>query len=120
MDNVALLTPFRQKTATCVNALNSLLRDKVNTPGEGKSEAAHGKRRFRLGDKVMQLKNYEQVSNGDVGYVTGIGSDGGDAVLTIDFGDGRLMEYSGDELDMLTLAYASTIHKSQAASTNPS
>ena len=103
MDNVALLTPFRQKTATCVNALNSLLRDKVNTPGEGKSEAAHGKRRFRLGDKVMQLKNYEQVS------------DGGDAVLTIDFGDGRLMEYSGDELDMLTLAYASTIHKSQGS-----
>lgn len=115
MDNVALLTPFRQKTATCVNALNSLLRDKVNPPGEGKSEAAHGKRRFRLGDKVMQLKNYEQVSNGDVGYVTGIGSDGGDAVLTIDFGDGRLMEYSGDELDMLTLAYASTIHKSQGS-----
>ena len=115
VDNVALLTPFRQKTATCVNALNSLLRDKVNPPGKGKPEAAHGKRRFRLGDKVMQLKNYEQVSNGDVGYVTGIGSDGGDAVLTIDFGDGRLMEYSGDELDMLTLAYASTIHKSQGS-----
>lgn len=115
VDNVVLLTPFRQKTATCVNALNSLLRDKVNPPGEGKSEVSHGKRRFRLGDKVMQLKNYEQVSNGDVGYVTGIGSDGGDAVLTIDFGDGRLMEYSGDELDMLTLAYASTIHKSQGS-----
>lgn len=115
VDNVALLTPFRQKTATCVNSLNDRLRDKVNPPGEGKPEASHGKRRFRLGDKVMQLKNYEQVSNGDVGYVIGIGSDGVDAILTIDFGDGRLMEYSGDELDMLTLAYASTIHKSQGS-----
>lgn len=115
VDDVVLLTPFRQKTATSVNALNERLRDKVNPPGSEKPEAARGKRRFRLGDKVMQLKNYEQVSNGDVGRIIGVTGHGSDAVLTIDFGDGRVMEYSGDEQDMLTLAYASTIHKSQGS-----
>lgn len=43
VDNVALLTPFRQKTETGVNALNSRLQSKVNPPAAGKPELSHGK-----------------------------------------------------------------------------
>ena len=115
VENVALLTPFRQKTDTCVNTLNARLRDKVNPPDAAKPEAVYGRRCFRLGDRVMQTKNYERANNGDVGHVSSICFDGGDAVITVDFGYGRLMEYEGSELEMLDLAYASTIHKSQGS-----
>ncbi len=72
VDNVALLTPYRQKTETGVNALNEKLRELVN-PGDGKKpEAICGKRVFRQGDKVMQVKNHDDVNNGDVGYITHI------------------------------------------------
>lgn len=102
MDNVALLTPFRQKTETGVTALNERLRDKINPPSSEKTEAVFGKRCFRKGDKVMQIKNYEDISNGDIGYVVQIRKDGSDALLTVDFGDGRVVEYENNDLDMLT------------------
>ena len=63
----------------------------------------------------MQIKNYEQVNNGDVGYIQTITGDENDATVVIDFGDGRIMEYENDQLKMLDLGYASTIHKSQGA-----
>ena len=115
VDNVALLTPFRQKTETGVNALNSRLQSKVNPPAAGKPELSHGKRIFRLGDKVMQIKNFEDVNNGDVGYITGIIRDGDASYVTVDFGDGRTMEYESSDLEMLDHAYASTVHKSQGS-----
>lgn len=115
VDNVTLLTPFRQKTDTGVNALNSRLQSKVNPPEAGKPELSHGKRIFRLGDKVMQVKNFEDVNNGDVGYITGISRDGDTSYVTVDFGDGRTMEYESGDLEMLDHAYASTVHKSQGS-----
>lgn len=114
VDNVALLSPYRQKTETGVNALNERLREKVNPPSSSKPEAVVGKRKFRLGDKVMQIKNYEDVNNGDIGYITHIHHDGSDVTVTVDF-DGRIMDYEGNDLEMLDLAYASTIHKSQGS-----
>lgn len=115
VDNVVLLSPYRQKTETGVNALNQRLQGKINPPAAGKNEAIHGQRRFRLGDKVMQIKNCDEVSNGDVGYITGITGEASDAVVKVDFGDGRIMEYENSDLDMLDLAYACTVHKSQGA-----
>ena len=115
VDNVALLTPFRQKTETGVAALNERLRDKINPPGPAKPEVVFGKRSFRKGDKVMQVKNYEDVSNGDIGYIAQIRKEGNDSFLAVDFGDGRMVEYENNDLDMLTHAYATTIHKSQGA-----
>lgn len=115
VDNVVLLSPYRQKTETGVNALNQRLQGKINPPTAGKNEAIHGQRRFRLGDKVMQIKNCDEVSNGDVGYITGITGEVSDAVVKVDFGDGRIMEYENSDLDMLDLAYACTVHKSQGA-----
>lgn len=115
VDGVAFLTPFRHKTETSVDAMNLRLQALVNPPSPGKPEAVFGQIRFRLGDKVMQIKNYEQVSNGDVGYIIGITGSENEAMVTVDFGDGRRMEYENDQLRMLDLGYASTVHKSQGA-----
>lgn len=62
----------------------------------------------------MQIKNYEDVNNGDIGYITNVRRDGSDMTVTVDF-DGRVMDYEGNDLEMLDLAYASTIHKSQGS-----
>ncbi len=115
VDNVALLTPYRQKTETGVNALNERLREKVNPPDTQKPEVVFGNRKFRCGDKVMQIKNHDDVNNGDVGYVRKIIRIGDDTTVYVDFGDGRMKEYDASELDMLDLGYASTIHKSQGS-----
>ena len=115
IDNVVLLSPYRQKTETGANALNQRLQDKVNPPAEGKMDAVHGQRRFRTGDKVMQIKNCEDINNGDVGYVTSITGTQADSVVRIDFGDGRVVDYENSDLDMLDLGYACTVHKSQGS-----
>ena len=115
VDGVAFLTPFRHKTETSVDAMNARLQALINPPAPGKPEAVFGQLRFRLGDKVMQIKNYEQVNNGDVGYITSITGPEHEATVMIDFGDGRIMEYENEQLKMLDLGYASTVHKSQGA-----
>lgn len=113
VDGVAVLTPYRHKTETSVDAMNSRLQTLVNPPAPGKAEAVHGQLRFRVGDKVMQIKNYEQVNNGDVGYILSITGSEDDASVLVDFGEGRIMEYENEQLRMLDLGYASTVHKSQ-------
>ena len=115
VDNVALLSPFRKKTETGVNALNPKLREWVNPKAPDKPEVSHGKRLFRLGDKVMQTRNVEDVSNGDIGTITAITREDSDLLVTVDFGDGRTMEYDSSKLELLDLAYATTIHKSQGS-----
>lgn len=115
VDNVALLSPYRQKTETGVAALNERIRKDVNPQDPTKGEVTLGKKTFRTGDKVMQIKNHEDVNNGDIGYITDISGIGNDAVVCIDFGDGRNVEYDASELNMLDLGYASTIHKSQGS-----
>jgi exodeoxyribonuclease V alpha subunit len=115
IDNVALLTPFRKKTETGVNALNERLRAKINPYSPGKPEIASGKRLFRQSDRVMQIKNKGDINNGDIGKIVSITKQDGESSLLVDFGDGREAEYDSSELDLLELAYASTIHKSQGS-----
>lgn len=115
VDNVALLSPYRQKTETGVNVLNNLIRDKINPPSSSKPEVLEGRKLFRLGDKVMQVKNNEDVNNGDIGYIKKILKVGNESIIFIDFGDGRIKEYDTGDLDMIDLGYASTIHKSQGS-----
>ena len=115
VDNVALLTPFRQKTETGANALNEVLRDSVNPKASYKIEAVCGKKLFRQGDKVMQTRNHDDVSNGDIGTITGITKTANDVCVHVDFGDGRVKEYDSTDLEMLDLGYATTIHKSQGS-----
>lgn len=115
VDNVALLTPYRQKTDTGANALNEKIRDIVNPASSQKAEISHGKRLFRCGDKVMQIRNLDDVNNGDIGYISKIEKGTNETTAYIDFGDGRIKEYDSSDLDMIDLGYASTIHKSQGS-----
>ena len=115
LDNVALLSPYRQKTETGVNALNEVLRDSVNPPALYKREATCGKRVFREGDKVMQTRNHDDISNGDIGMITSITQAQNDVTVHVDFGDGRVKEYDSADLEMLDHGYATTIHKSQGS-----
>lgn len=115
VDNVALLSPFRQKTETGVNALNAVLRDLVNPPGIGKEEAVCGERVFRAGDKVMQVRNLGEVSNGDIGYIRRIAHTDDGTTVHVDFGGDLIKEYEPAELVMLDHGYATTIHKSQGS-----
>jgi len=115
IDNVVLLSPFREKTATGVTPLNERLQEMVNPPAPDKPECKYGRRLFRLHDKVMQTKNEEMLSNGDIGYITGIYPVDDDTAVLVDFGDGRTKEYISDDLKTLQLAYATTVHKSQGS-----
>lgn len=114
VDNVALLSPFRHKTETGVNALNQKIRDIINPPSS-RSEVTKGNKTFRVGDKVMQTENSGDVSNGDIGYIRAIEKGLGETVTYIDFGDGRLKEYDSEDLTKIELGYATTIHKSQGS-----
>ena len=115
VDNVALLTPYRQKTETGANALNAALRDVINPACPFSKEVEYGKRIFREGDKVMQIKNHEHISNGDIGYITKIVTGSDETTVFVDYGEGRVAEYDSSELDLLDLGYACTIHKSQGS-----
>lgn len=115
LDNVALLSPYRKKTDTGVNALNLILRDVLNPSAFNKKEMETGHRKFRVGDRVMQVKNYRNVNNGDIGYVTGIFGSGFDLVVRAQFDDDRVVEYDQEHLSILDWGYAFTVHKSQGS-----
>ena len=115
LDNVTVLSPLRQKTATGVNALNEALQRKLNPSRKGCKEVVIGKKTFRVGDKVMQTKNSNEINNGDIGYIKDINVFGSDVSVVIDFGDDRIVEYSASGMKNVDLGYATTVHKSQGS-----
>ena len=108
--DVQVLTPMNQGPLG-TQALNQALQQKLNPHG---ATLKHRDRLFRGGDKVMQLKNnYDKnVFNGDIGIIQKV--DVEEEGLSILF-EGETIQYTGEELDQLTLAYATTIHKSQGS-----
>ena len=108
IEDIQVLVPM-YRGETGANNLNQVLQDKLNPRGQ---EMTRGGIRFRVGDKVMQVRNnYDRdVFNGDIGRVHGIEDD----VLHVRFQD-RVLEYEFSELDELVLAYAMSVHKSQGA-----
>lgn len=109
-DAVQVLTPMHRGTLGAAN-LNAELQALLNPLG---ASIARGGRLFRVGDKVMQLRNnYElDVYNGDIGRVTGV--DEIEHALEVTF-DGRPVTYDTGDLDELALSYACSIHKSQGS-----
>lgn len=71
---------------------------------------------FRIGDRIIHNKNKDQISNGDIGYVTDIyEEEEGIKKVKLVFSDGRSVDYTSDEMDMVEHAYATTVHKSQGS-----
>ena len=108
--DVQVLSPMHRGAAG-TTALNETLQRALNPRG---AEIERRGQRFRVGDRVMQTKNdYERdVYNGDLGWVTA--ADPRDRRLTVRF-DEREVIYDDADLDTLTLAYATSIHKSQGS-----
>ena len=87
----------------------------LNPPDARKGQKLYGNKLFRVGDKVLQLRNnYDKlVFNGDAGIITAISME--DQTVSVKLEDDREIEYDFGELDELTLAYAISIHKSQGS-----
>ena len=132
--DIEVLAPMRRYD-TGVENLNVRLQELLNPPAKGKAEKKRQDVTFRVGDKVMQIKNnYKQewriygyaasgrgrvidegvgVFNGDVGTITDISDY--DEEVTVLFDDQREAVYSYAALDELEHAFAMTIHKSQGS-----
>jgi len=110
MADVQVLTPMHKGEVGTV-ALNRLLQERLNPHGR---ELVRGQRAYRVGDRVLQLRNNydKEVFNGDLGRILAI--DDEDEILRLEF-DGRAVEYGFDELDEIGLAYAISVHKSQGS-----
>ena len=110
LQDVQVLTPMRRNLLGAEN-LNAAIQKRLNGTGPG---VVRGGMEFRAGDRVMQLRNnYDKdVYNGDVGFVQSV--EPAERTLVVLF-DGRPVEYRAADLDELTLAYATTIHKSQGS-----
>ncbi|RME57897.1 MAG: ATP-dependent RecD-like DNA helicase [Caldilineae bacterium] len=111
--DIQVLSPMHRGVAG-VAALNQALQQAINPPAPNKAERALGARVFRVGDRVMQVRNnYDKdVYNGDVGQI--IALDPVQQNLTVVM-DGRRVVYDFLELDELTHAYAISVHKSQGS-----
>lgn len=114
--NLQVLTPLRKKGAAATNELNSPLHDLANPMRADLSKVVYGTHEYRVGDKVLQLRNCGEVSNGDIGEVTAAGLDeDGKKTLQVNFSNDRMVMYHGDDLEMLDWAYAMSVHKSQGS-----
>ena len=124
--DIQVLTPVKKGVLGSI-ALNKALQDTLNPPSEEKDEKRFGERVFRVGDKVMQIKNNYQIGwrkrrdfsegegifNGDVGYIESIDREYN--TMTVVFDEDRVVQYEFSMLDELELAYAVTVHKSQGS-----
>ena len=109
-DRIQVLTPMQRGVVGAAN-LNLLLQQALNPSGPSLNRGGYT---YRQGDRVMQQRNNyaKEVFNGDQGYIREVDTE--DRMLTVDF-DGKKVEYDVTELDELTLAYATTIHKAQGS-----
>lgn len=128
--DIQVLTPMR-KGNLGVEKLNPILQKYLNPPSPDKNEKEYGDTLFRVGDKVMQIKNNYQLEweitskygipvdagvgifNGDMGIISSINDY--EEVITVEFDEKRMVKYPYNLLDELELAYAVTIHKSQGS-----
>lgn len=117
--NLQVLAPMYKGPAG-INALNTLLQELLNPPQPRKREINHFDTVFRVGDKVLQLINNSEdgVYNGDIGRIESIHfkkeTDSKVEEITVSFDNAELI-YKKSDLDQLTLAYCTSIHKAQGS-----
>lgn len=115
--DIQVLTPMR-KTAAGVDRLNLLLQQALNPAAKEKVETSSKGTIYRLGDKVMQIRNnyQKEVFNGDIGIITAIDREEAELVVTFrELLAPRPVVYDFTELDELVLSYAVSVHKSQGS-----
>lgn len=112
-EQIQVLSPMHRGVVG-VGALNEALQQALNPAREHRAERAVGNRIYRVGDRVMQIRNNydKEVFNGDMGYIRGVHT--ADQKIEVEI-DGRIIPYSFLELDELTHAYAISVHKSQGS-----
>lgn len=109
VENTVLLAPLRKQ----IEFYNNQIQERINPADEQKAEIkAHGEL-FREGDRVMELKNTDEASNGDLGRITQIDVESKEIYVTFENGNQKV--FTKENADELTLAYAMTIHKSQGS-----
>lgn len=116
VENVLVLMPMRKATDKtgdiCTDKMNAILRDAINPAGRRKPELKVGDKVYRIGDRVINLKNSEFVVNGDIGTVMEISRN--DGTMTVKMDCGTAVEYDTTKAaKMLDFAYAVTVHKAQ-------
>ena len=110
LKDVQVLSPMHRFLCGVEN-LNLMLQERLN-PKKNQDELKYSSQTFRVGDKVMHIRNNYQknVFNGDIGFIQDINNE----KLTVDYFD-HIVTYEKNELNELTLAYASSVHKSQGS-----
>ncbi len=113
IEDIQVLSPVKKQAEVGTQDLNRLLQEAVN-PGCGGIEMICGDVIFRKGDKVMQVKNTEEVSNGDIGRIEDVWiGEEGKRELSVSYSEGRSQVYQEEDMEMLVHAFAITVHKSQ-------
>jgi exodeoxyribonuclease V alpha subunit len=117
--DIQVLCPMKKGEVGTLH-LNTVLQRALNPVKDGaaggKGAVKYGGREFRVGDKVMQVKNnYEKnVFNGGVGTI--VSADAAAKTLGVRFdGVPDPVAYDATELDQIMLAYAATVHKAQGS-----
>ena len=115
IEHVQILSPFRTEGAASSDHLNAAIREIVNPFQSTEDEVRIGPKTFRVGDRIMQTKNTDKVSNGDLGFIRYIDDTPDGKRIGLEFRENRSLEYSTEDLVNLDLAYATTIHKAMGS-----
>ena len=117
IENCCILCPMKSRGLNSVSEYNRQIQATINPPAPNKPEIRLKNSVFRLGDRVMQTKNSENVSNGETGFIVEIKKDEDDNELCGIRFDGKpnVFWYYVEEMKNITLAYSITIHKSQGS-----
>ena len=115
IEQVQILSPFREDGAASAAHLNAVIRERVNPFCSTEDEIHSGTMSFRVGDRIMQTKNTEHVSNGDLGFIRYVKDTPEGKRIGMDFGVGRELEYGIEDLSHIELSYATTVHKAMGS-----